>query len=555
MAKPVILAVDDDPQVLRAVARDLRSRYSDTYRVLRADSASTALDVINTLDDRGDPVALLLSDQRMPQMDGVAFLSEAMQRFPDAKRALLTAYADTEAAIAAINRSQIDYYLLKPWDPPEQRLYPILDDLLTDWQSRYRPGFGGVRVVGDRWSAQSHAIKDFLARNQIPYEFMDVETSEEARAILQKASGKNGEAAALPVVVLPGGERLQAPALADLASHVGLQTQAEQPFYDLAIVGGGPAGLASAVYGASEGLNTVLIEEQAPGGQAGTSSRIENYLGFPAGLSGSDLARRATTQARRFGVEILAPQTVQTLRIEGPYKHLTLGDGSEIACHALMLSMGVAWRKLPAENAEPLAGRGVYYGAAMTEAMNCKNEVVCIVGAGNSAGQAAMFFAEYARKVIMLVRGETLDAKMSHYLVRRIHEHERIDVRLETEVAACHGEAHLEALTLVDNNSGEKEKIETRYLFVFIGAAPYTEWLGAEVARDERGFVLTGPDLDSETHLKDWPLERSPFLLETNVPGIFAAGDVRGGSVKRVASAVGEGSVAVYFMHRFLASL
>lgn len=554
MAKPVILAVDDDPQVLRAVARDLRRRYSETYRVLRADSASAALEVVETLEDRGDPIALLLSDQRMPQMDGVAFLSEAMQRFPDAKRALLTAYADTEAAIAAINRSQIDYYLLKPWDPPEQRLYPILDDLLADWQAGYRPGFGGIRVVGDRWSAQSHAIKDFLARNQIPYEFLDVETNEDAREIMQKAGGSNGEAA-LPIVVLPGGERLQAPEPMDLATHVGLQTQAEQPFYDLAIVGGGPAGLASAVYGASEGLHTVLIEQQAPGGQAGTSSRIENYLGFPAGLSGSDLARRAATQARRFGVEILAPQTVQALSLDGPYKHLTLADGSEITCHALMLSMGVSWRKLPAENAEPLAGRGVYYGAAMTEAMNCKDEDIYIVGAGNSAGQAAMFFAEYARKVVMLVRGEGLEAKMSHYLVRRIHEHERIEVRLHTEVASCHGDAHLDALTLANKETGEQETIQTRYLFVFIGAAPHTEWLGEEIARDARGFVLTGPDLDPESHLKKWPLERAPFLLETNVPGIFAAGDVRGGSVKRVASAVGEGSVAVYFMHRFLASL
>ncbi|HMB92474.1 MAG TPA: FAD-dependent oxidoreductase, partial [Rhodothermales bacterium] len=528
-------------------------RYSETYRVLRADSASAALEVVETLEDRGDPVALLLSDQRMPQMDGVAFLSEAMQRFPNAKRALLTAYADTEAAIAAINRSQIDYYLLKPWDPPEQRLYPILDDLLADWQAGYRPGFGGIRVVGDRWSAQSHAIKDFLARNQVPYEFLDVETNDDAREIMQKAGG-NGEAA-LPIVVLPGGERLHAPEPMDLAAHVGLQTQAEQPFCDLAIVGGGPAGLASAVYGASEGLHTVLIEQQAPGGQAGTSSRIENYLGFPAGLSGSDLARRAATQARRFGVEILAPQTVRALSIDGPYKHLTLADGSEITCHALMLSMGVSWSKLPAEHAESLAGRGVYYGAAMTEAMNCKNEDVYIVGAGNSAGQAAMFFAEYARNVVMLVRGDGLESKMSHYLVRRIHEHEHIEVRLNTEVTACHGESHLEALTLTNNKTGEQETIQTRYVFVFIGAAPHTEWLGDEIARDERGFVLTGPDLDPETHLKSWPLERPPFLLETNVPGIFAAGDVRGGSVKRVASAVGEGSVAVYFMHRFLASL
>jgi len=555
MAKPVILAVDDDPQVLQAVARDLRRRYGDTYRILRAESAGEALEVVDTLDERGEPVALLLSDQRMPQMDGVAFLREAMQRFPKAKRALLTAYADTEAAIAAINRSQVDYYLLKPWDPPEQRLYPILDDLLADWQAGYRPGFGGLRIIGDRWSVQSHAIKDFLARNQIPYTFLDVEASQEAREIVQKTSAASGNGVALPFVLLPGGERLMAPTLSDLATHVGLQTQAKEPFYDLVIVGGGPAGLASAVYGASEGLHTVLIEQQAPGGQAGTSSLIENYLGFPAGLSGDDLARRATTQARRFGVEILAPQTVYALRIQGPYKHLTLSDGSEIACHTLMLSMGVTWSKLLAEGAERLAGRGVYYGAAMTEAMHCQDEEIHIVGAGNSAGQAAMFFADYARKVVMLVRSGTLADKMSHYLVRRIGEHERIEVRLHTEVMACHGEDHLESLTLLDNQTKKTEPVQTRYLFVFIGATPHTDWLGEEVARDARGFVLTGPDLDPEKHLKRWPLERAPFLLETNVPGIFASGDVRSGSVKRVASAVGEGSVAVYFMHRFLASL
>ena len=555
MAKPAILAVDDDPQVLQAVARDLRRRYSDTYRILRAASAGEALEAVDTLLERGEPVALLLSDQRMPQMDGVAFLSEAMKRFPRAKRALLTAYADTEAAIAAINRSQVDYYLLKPWAPPEQRLYPVLDDLLADWQAGYRPGFGGLRVVGDRWSAQSHAIKDFLARNQIPYTFLDVETNEEARDLAQKVGAEQGNGVVLPIVVLPGGERLTAPTPSELAGHIGLQMRAEEPFYDLAIVGAGPAGLASAVYGASEGLHTVLIEQQAPGGQAGTSSRIENYLGFPAGLSGDDLARRATAQARRFGVEILAPQTVQTLRVEGPYKHLTLSDGSEIACHTMMLSMGVTWNKLRADGTEHLAGRGVYYGAAMTEAMQCQDEEIYIVGAGNSAGQAAMFFAEYAQKVVMLVRGGALEDKMSHYLVRRICEHESIEVRLHTEVTACHGADHLESVTLLNRRTGNTERILTRYLFVFIGAAPRTDWLGGDVARDDQGFVLTGPDLDPENHLKNWPLERGPFLLETNVPGIFASGDVRSGSIKRVASAVGEGSVAVYFMHRFLTSL
>ncbi|MEL6442866.1 MAG: FAD-dependent oxidoreductase [Bacteroidota bacterium] len=560
-AKPVILAVDDDPQVLRAVARDLRKRYGETYRIVRADSGQAALDTVEALTERGDPIALLLSDQRMPQMDGVGFLQQARALAPKAKRALLTAYADTEAAISAINDSQIDYYLLKPWDPPDQRLYPVLDDLLDDWQASYRPGFGGLRVVGDRWSPQSHAIKDFLARNQIPYEFLDVEASDEAQQIAEKArayskeAGGDGAAAnVLPLVVLPDGERLLAPAPSDLAEHVGLQTNAAKDFYDLAIVGAGPAGLAGAVYGASEGLRTVLIESHAPGGQAGTSSRIENYLGFPQGLSGADLARRGATQARRFGVEILTPQTATGLRIDGPYKTLTLGDGSEITCHALIISTGVDWRRLPAEGADSLAGSGVYYGAAMTEAMNCKNEDVYIVGAGNSAGQAAMFFADYARRVVMVVRGDSLEAKMSQYLVTRIYETPNIDVRLQTEIQACQGSGHLECVTLIDNATGETEVVDTSFLFVFIGAAPGTEWLGDAVARDQKGFLLTGPMLTDE-HLRDWPLERDPFLFETNVPGIFVAGDVRGDSVKRVASAVGEGSITVHFIHRFLATL
>ena len=553
-SKPAILAIDDDPQVLRAVARDLSRRYGEQYRVLRADSGVAALEVVKTLHARDEPIALLLSDQRMPKMDGVAFLREARALFPTAKRALLTAYADTEAAIAAINQSHIDFYLLKPWDPPEQRLYPIIDDLLDDWKAGYRPGFGGLRVVGDRWSALSHEIKDFLARNQIPYSFLDVETNPDAREVLAKAAA-DGTEVRLPMVTLPEGERLMEPTLAELAGHLGLRTQAEQPFYDLVIVGGGPAGLASAVYGASEGLRTVMIEQQAPGGQAGTSSRIENYLGFPAGLSGDDLARRATTQARRFGVEILTPQSVGSLRVEGPYKHLSLGDGSEIACHTLMLAMGVTWRRLPATGADALAGRGVYYGAAMTEAMHCAEEEVFIVGAGNSAGQAAMFFADWARKVVMVVRGADLDSKMSHYLVDRICSHPKIEVRLSSEITECHGDEHLEAVSVTDLKSGVSERLDTRYLFVFIGAAPCTDWLEDSVARDAHGFVLTGPDLDPRKHLAKWPLERPPFLLETNVPGIFASGDVRSGSVKRVASAVGEGSVAVYFMHRYLAAV
>ncbi len=549
MPNPVILVVDDDPDVLRAIARDLRRRYGQDYRVLRASSGPEAIAALDELKERGESVALLLSDQRMPRMDGVAFLSEAMVQYPRSKRALLTAYADTDAAISAINRSQVDYYLLKPWDPPEERLYPVLDDLLSDWRAGYRPGYGGVRIVGSRWSPESHRVKDFLARNAVPYQFVDIE-SEEGIDALGSTDGEQ----VLPLVILSDGERMANPALGELADKLGLRTRAEDEFYDLAIVGGGPAGLAAAVYGASEGLRTVLIEREAPGGQAGTSSRIENYLGFPAGLSGADLARRAVTQAERFGVEILAPQEVERLTVDGPYKRLRLSNGSEVSCHVLMLAMGVAWRKLPAPGAERLAGRGIYYGAAMTEAIGCKDEVVYIVGAGNSAGQAAMYFAEYAARVVMLIRGGDLGSKMSHYLVERIEAHERIDVELNTEIVGCEGDDHLERLVLECSVTGDREAVETRYLFVFIGAAPNTEWLDGVVVRDTQGFVPTGPDL-AEHELDGWPLERAPYLLETNVPGIFVAGDVRHESVKRVASAVGEGSVAVHFMHRHLATL
>ena len=555
--KPVILAVDDDPAVLRAVSQDLRRRYGDTYRILRAPSGAEAIAALRTLHERDEPVALIVTDQRMPQMDGVGLLGESIALFPQTKRALLTAYADTDAAIAAINESKLDYYLMKPWDPPEQRLYPIIDDLLADWQLLYRPGFGGIRVIGDRWSAAAHEVKDFLARNQIPYTFTDIEKSAEAREIAAEASmnGTNEGTIRLPIVVLSDGERLVKPSATELAEKLGLRVRADQTFYDLAIVGGGPAGLAAAVYGASEGLRTVLIEEAATGGQAGTSSRIENYLGFPVGLSGADLARRATAQAQRFGVEILMPQSVAGLAVDGPYKKLTLKDGSSLSCHALMLSMGVSWRKLKSEGAASLTSRGIYYGAAMTEALNCRNEEVFIIGAGNSAGQAAMFFCEYASKVTMLVRGDSLASKMSHYLVTRIEETPNIDVKLHTTVERCIGEERLEKLVLKNSATGTTEEVPAHFLFVFIGAVPRTGWLEDMVACDAGGFVITGGDLSPETHLQGWPLEREPYLLETNVPGIFAAGDARSGSVKRVASAVGEGSVSVHFIHRFLASL
>jgi thioredoxin reductase (NADPH) len=548
MTKPVLLAVDDDADVLSAVSRDLRKRYGAQYRVLKASSADDALDLLGQVRDSGASVALVLSDQRMPGMDGTEFLSATKKEHPRAKRILLTAYADISAAVSAINESEVHYYLLKPWDPPEEKLFPVLDDMLDEWRAGYRPGYGGVRIIGDRWSARGHSLRDFLARNQVPYTFLDVEQSAEARDLVDAA-----EAESLPLVVLPGGERLERPDIAALATHIGLETRAREEFYDLAIVGAGPAGLAAAVYGGSEGLRTVLFEREAPGGQAGTSSRIENYLGFPTGLSGSDLARRAVTQARRFGVEILTPQEVADVRVDGPYKRLALADGSEIGCHVLVLAMGVSWKLLPARDADRFIGAGVYYGAAMSEAILAKDRVVYIVGAGNSAGQAAMYFREHAAKVVMLVRGDSLGAKMSHYLVRRLEAADDVEIRLCTEVVRCLGSNRLESLQVRSAETGTSETVPAEFLFAFLGAAPRTEWLRDTVACDERGFVLTGADLDPATHLKEWPLDRAPYMLETNVPGIFACGDARHDSVKRVASAVGEGSIAVSLVHQILA--
>lgn len=546
MATPIILTVDDDPQVLAAISRDLRRQYGKDYRILRAASGAEGLETLQAIRERGTPVSLVLSDQRMPSMDGVTFLTRSREVFPQAKRALLTAYSDTEAAINAINTSHVDYYFVKPWDPPEDKLYPVIDGLLDDWRMLFRPGFEGIKLVADRWSARSHQMRDFLARNLVPYTFLDVEQSEEARELRGNDS--------LPLLILEDGTRLVDPSDQEVGDRVGLQTQAGNEFYDLAIIGGGPAGLATAVYGGSEGLSTVLIEESAPGGQAGTSSRIENYLGFPAGLSGSELAGRAVAQARKFGVEMLTPRSVSAVELDGPYRHLVLEDGSRLSCHALMLSMGVSWRLMPARNADRFTDQGVYYGAALTEADHCIAQTVYMVGAGNSAGQAAMRFAEKAGKVVMLVRGDSLEAKMSQYLVDRIRATENIEVRLLTEVVACDGEDRLQSLVLKDLSTGEESSVPASWLFVFIGAVPRTEWLKDLLALDEQGFILTGPDLQPE-HLKTWPLERDPFLLETNVPGIFAAGDVRHESVKRVASAVGEGSVSVHFVHRHLATL
>jgi len=548
MAKPVILAVDDDPQVLRAVERDLRRRYAREYRVLRADSGESALDTLGKLKLRGDPVALFLVDQRMPRMTGVEFLEEAIGRFPDAKRALLTAYSDTEAAIRAINEIGLDYYLQKPWDPPDQNLYPSLDELLADWKAGYRPPFEAIRVIGDRWSPGSHRTRDFLARNRIPYRWLDVEGSEEAREIV--AGADHGEPE-LPLVVFEDGSYAEAPENREIAERIGLQTRAEQPFYDLVIVGGGPSGLAAAVYGASEGLRTVLIEREAPGGQAGTSSRIENYLGFPAGLSGGDLARRAVDQARRFEVEILTPQEVEEVRAEDPYRVVRLADGTEISCHALIVTTGVSYRKLDVPGAEKLTGRGVYYGAAQTEAYSCKDEDVYIVGGANSAGQAAMYFSDQARKVFLLCRSDDVRKSMSEYLVRQIEDRDNIEVRHNSSVVEASGGEHLEEISIQDSASGETETVPAHSLFVFIGAAPRTDWLEGVVERDGRGFILSGPDLsENGRRPKGW--DRDPYLLETSVPGIFVAGDVRHGSIKRCASAVGEGSIAVQFVHQYL---
>ena len=556
--KPVLFAVDDDREVLRAVERDLRRKYGrgrdgNGYRILSADSADAAMDTLGKLTLRGDPVALFLVDQRMPRKSGVEFLEEAQGLFPGAKKVLLTAYADTDAAIKAINEIGLDYYLQKPWDPPEENLYPVLDDLLGDWRSSYRPAFEGIRVVGNRWSPRSHAVKDFLARNRVPYQWQDVEASEEARQMVAQVDHGNPS---LPVVVFPDGTYLEAPENVQVAEKVGLQTRAERPFYDLIIVGGGPSGLAAAVYGASEGLKTVLIEREAPGGQAGTSSRIENYLGFPSGLSGADLSQRAVTQARRFEVEILTPQEVAEVRVEDPYRVVRLADGAEISCHALLITTGVSYRKLDVPGVERLSGRGIYYGAAMTEALSCKDEDVYIIGGANSAGQSAMYFSQHARKVVVLCRSGDLRRGMSEYLVKQIEETPNIEVKTNSGVEEAFGEDHLEQLRIKNSQTGEEETVPAHSLFIFIGAAPKTNWLAGVVERDERGFILSGPDLVRDgKRPKNWTEDRDPYLLETSVPGIFVAGDVRRGSVKRVASGVGEGSISVQFIHQYLAKV
>ncbi len=556
MARPALLTIDDDPDVLSSIDRDLRQRYSDRFRILKAESGKAALHVLERLKQRNEAVALLLVDHRMPEMNGIETLRLAIDIYPEAKRVLLTAYADTEAAIQAINEVHLNHYLLKPWHPPERNLYPILDDLLEDWLASYRPPFEGVRVLGTRWSPKSYEMRDFLARNQVPYQWLDADASAKDPEVRQLLSSFDGRSPLLPTVLFPNGDKMEQPAPHEIADRLGLRTRAGLEFYDVAIVGGGPAGLAAAVYGASEGLKTVMVERDAPGGQAGLSSRIENYLGFPSGLSGSIFARRAVDQARRFGVEIVSPQDVTNLRTEGPYRLIQLGDGSQLSCHALVLALGVQWRKLGVPGEDRLQGAGVYYGAGSTEAVSCRDEDVYLVGGANSAGQAAMFFSKFARRVVMLVRGTSLAATMSQYLINQIEQTENIHVEYQTRVVAVHGEEHLETLTLSCDLSGETRDVDASSLFIFIGAQPRTEWLDGFVQRDDRGFLLTGRDLMSDgKRPKGWSLDRDPGLLETNVPGVFAVGDVRHGSVKRVASGVGEGSIAIQFVHEYLAKI
>ncbi len=554
MAKPVLLTVDDDPEVLAAIERDLRTRYSDKYRVLPAPSGAAALDLLRRVTERNEPIALLLVDHRMPQMNGIEFLRQAMGLYPQAKRVLLTAYADTDAAIRAINEVKLNHYLMKPWDPPEQNLYPVIDDLLDDWLASFRPSFEGLRVLGTRWSPKSYELREFLARNHVPYNWLDVDAAEsdgEIRRLLDSIGGLQ-----LPVVLFPDGAKVGDPSPQDIAERVGLRTQPDMEFYDLAIVGAGPAGLAAAVYGASEGLKTVMVERTAPGGQAGQSSRIENYLGFPSGVSGDDLTRRAVTQARRFGAEILSPQEAVSLRSEGPYRIVKLTSGAEISSHALMIASGVQWRKLDVPGIDKVQGAGVYYGAGSTEALACVGEHVYIIGGANSAGQAAMNFSRYAKQVTMLVRNDSLASSMSKYLIDEIAQTPNINVELATEVVEVFGEGRLEAIALQCGRTKSIDRVPASALFIFIGAEPRTAWLGDTVQRDSRGFIFTGPDLMKDgKRPTGWTLDRDPGLLETNVPGIFAVGDVRHGSVKRVASGVGEGSIAIQFVHQYLSKV
>lgn len=551
MAKPVILAVDDDGPVLDAVQRDLRRRYGRDFRVVGASSADQALEILDELESRKEPVALFVVDQRMPGTTGVELLEKVLPRFPDAKRVLLTAYADTEAAIRAINVVRLDHYILKPWEPPEERLFPITDELLEEWLAGFRPAFQGIRVVGDRWSRDTYRIKEFLARNLMPYQAVDVDVAPEEAERLLAAAGL--DATQLPAVLFPDGDPLVRPDITHLAERLGMSTSATSPTYDLVIVGAGPAGLAAAVYGASEGLTTLLLEAEGPGGQAGQSSRIENYLGFPSGLSGAELTRRALAQAKRLGAEVLTPRAATGLERRDPFRIVVLDDGTRLTAKAVLITTGVSYRMLEIPGSEELLGAGIYYGTSRVEALTHADEDVFVVGGGNSAGQAALYLAGFARHVTILIRRPDLTDTMSRYLIDRIDASEQISVRPHSRVAGAEGDGHLERLVIEDVESGEQEAVAAGALFVFIGQRPRTEWLDGLVLTDEKGFILSGVDMNAPP--SGWPLERRPLPLETSLPGVFVAGDVRSGSVKRVASAVGEGGIAVRFIHQHLSSL
>ena len=546
MTRPVILSVDDDREVLAAIERDLRKQYRPRYRIVTATSGLEALDAARELKRRGTPIALFLVDQRMPAMTGTQLLVELRKLYPDTKRVLLTAYADTDAAIAAINDIGLHYYLMKPWDPPEERLYPVLDDLLEEWSASVRLPFEGVRIAGSRWSPQSFLARDFLARNQIPYQWIDIDTDAPTRELVQSTAGSLSR---LPVVLFPDGQHLVAPSNAELAERVGLQTLASRPFYDVVIAGGGPAGLASAVYAASEGLHTLLIEQDAPGGQAGTSSLIENYLGFPSGVTGADLAHRAATQARRFGAELLVGHSVVGVRREDPYRIVQLSNGTEVSSHALVIASGLTVRELGVPGIAPLIGTGVYYGTAPTEAALYRDQDVCVVGGANSAGQGALFLSRYARSVTMLVRAADLTSSMSQYLIDRIGATPNIRVMTGVELTAACGNGHLEQID-VKHMNGAAESLGAAAMFIFIGVAPRTGAFETFIQTDDKGFIITGPDVRQAG--RGWALDRDPLMFETSVPGVFAVGDVRSGANRRIAAAVGEGSAAIFSVHQYL---
>ncbi len=547
--KPVILAVDDEPEVLRAVQRDLRSQYADSYQVLGAGGGQEAVDTLEELALRETPVALILADQRMPGVTGVDVLRESLKHFPETKKALLTAYADTEAAISAINDVGLDHYIMKPWDPPDQKLYPILDDLLDDWQAHFRPTFDGIRIIGQEWSRPAFELKAFLAMNQIPYKSLTLEKDEEARHLMESAGAGLAD---LPLVLPGDGEPLMSPTPDELAEKIGLQTHAKDPAYDLAIVGAGPAGLAAAVYGSSEGLKTILIEAAAPGGQAAQSTLIENYLGFPRGISGADLARRAYSQATRLGAEILVPAQVERIERKDPFKIIHLHDGSQINAKAVVVTSGVEYRRLEAKGLEELTGAGVYYGTSNIEASYHEGQPMYVVGGGNSAGQASLFLSRFTDSVTIVIRSDDLTATMSQYLIDNIDHNEAVSVLPRSQVVEAKGDTHLRSIVLEDRDTGEQHEVDAGALFIFIGQKAHTDWLQNLVQLDERGFVLAGSDLGP---LKDWTADREPLPLETSVPGIFVAGDVRHGSIRRVAGATGEGSTAIRFVHQHLASL